>query len=120
MKYISLICFLAIVLVGCNAPKTIIITNKLKTPITLSLDSGTSLINGITIKDSLDGKRITKSLLLNFGPGKWTNDDKAALESIMKNTKMMMDGSAEKIPLPPTTKVRHISLRVEELWVNIK
>jgi hypothetical protein len=119
MKYISL-SFFSVLFVACSSNKTVFVSNKLNTPITLSADSTYLSSHGVAFKDSLNGKRIESSLVINFGKGKWSKEDKAELENTLRRMKMLSDGNDIHQPLPKDLKMRHISLSVEELWVIIK
>lgn len=110
----------AMILVSCNAPKTVYISNKTDNPITLRVDSSFQNIHSAAFRDSINGLRIEKKKVLNFGQGKWTKEDKTSLEELIRHTKIVKDGSATAIDMPPKTKVSHISFNVEELWLNIK
>ncbi|MEO9502835.1 hypothetical protein [Nonlabens ulvanivorans] len=117
MKYISVI-FFAILFTACSSNKTVFVSNKLNKPITLSIDSTYISAQGDSFKDSLDNKKVEKSLVINFGKGKWSKKDKSDLEKLFKNSKIIED--ATKKEMQTKIKVRHISLNVEELWVIIK
>ena len=117
MKSISLI-FFSFLLIACSSNKTVFVSNKLNRPITLSVDNTYISTQGIVFKDSLEGKKIEKSLIINFGKGKWSNQDKSDLENLFKNSKITEEAT-NKV-MDTKIKVRHISLNVEELWVIIK
>jgi len=70
--------------------------------------------------DSLNGLRIEKKKVLDFGQGKWTKEDKASLEELIKHTRIVKDGSATAMDMLSKTEVSHIRFNVEELWLNIK
>ncbi|MGA0557203.1 hypothetical protein ACO2Q8_11165 [Larkinella sp. VNQ87] len=119
MKLIGSISLLVGILSSCGAPKTIYISNKTGSPITLLVDSSYNTSN-LAFKDSLNGVKIEKKKVFNFGNGKWTTEDKTSLENLIKHTKVLKEGSFTIIDMPNKTKVSHIRFDVEELWVNIK
>jgi hypothetical protein len=120
MKLINAISIAAIMLLSCNAPKTVYISNKTGSPITLLVDSSYQDNYHISFKDSLNGLRIEHKKVLDFGNGKWTKEDKTSLEELIKHAKIVKDRSNTAIKMPYKTKVSLISFNVEELWVNIK
>lgn len=117
MKCISFI-FILVLFTTCSSNKTVFVSNKLGKPITLSVDSTYIPIHVTAFKDSLDGKKNQKKLVINFGKGRWSNQDKSDLEKLFKNSKIIEDATKKEIQTK--IKVRRISLNVEELWVIIK
>lgn len=120
MKLIGSIAIATMTLLSCNPPKTVYISNKTNIPIRLLVESSYQNTRPDNFRDSINGLRIEKKKVLNFGTGKWTKEDKTSLEELIKHTKIVKDGSAKVIDMPGKTKVSHISLNVEELWLNIK
>ena len=120
MKLISVLLIVAILLSSCSANKTVCITNKTGHTITLLIDSSYINTYPIAFSDSLNGLRIAKKKVFDYGGGKWTKNDKSNLEEVLKHTKVIKDGSHTAIDMPGKTQVSHISFNVEELWVNIK
>lgn len=120
MKRIGFIVTVSIMLFSCNAPKTVYISNKTGSPISLQVDSSYQNSHSVHFKDSINGLRIEKKKVLDFGKGKWTKEDKTSLEELIRHTKIVKDGSATAMDMPNNTKVSHISFNVEELWINIK
>lgn len=120
MKLINSISILVVMLLSCNSSKTVFISNKTGSPITLLVDSSYNSNYPLVFKDSLDGLSIEKKKVLDFGKGKWTKQDKTSLEELLKHTKIIKYGSSTPIDLPDKTSISHISFNVEELWVNIK
>ncbi|MCF2446788.1 hypothetical protein L0657_22720 [Dyadobacter sp. CY345] len=120
MKLISAISIAAMTLLSCNAPKTVYISNKTGSPITLLVDSSYRDTYPFAFKDSLNGLRIVHKKVLDFGKGKWRKEDKTSLEELMKHAKIVKDGSNTAIKIPYKISVSLISFNVEELWVNIK
>lgn len=119
MKCVSFICF-TILLVSCSVNKTVFVSNKLGKAITLVIDSTYTQPNGIAIKDSLNGRSIEKSLVIDFGKGKWTKTDKVALENIVLHTKVLINNDSTIVPIPFNFKLNLIRLSLEELWLQIK
>jgi hypothetical protein len=95
-------------------------SNRTDKPITLLVDSNFFITSGIAFKDSLNGVRIVKKKLIDFGKGKWADADKSNLENLLRHTTIMTDDSVERPTMPVGTNVQHIRLMVEELWVKIK
>lgn len=120
MKHISILSLSVIFLASCSASKTIYISNKTGSPITLLVDSSYTTTHIAFIKDSLNGLKIETKKVFDFGKGKWTKDDKNSLEELIKHTKIIKEESSAAIDMPGKTKVSHISFNVEELWLNIK
>ena len=119
MKHIGYICILVGMLSSCSKSKTIFISNKTGSPITLVVESTYSTTRP-AFKDSLNGLKIEKKKVFNFGDGKWSKEDKASLENLIKHTKVIKEGSSTIARMPNKTKVSHISFDVEELWLEIK
>lgn len=120
MKIVGSVIIVVILLASCSWSKTVYISNKTGSPITLLVDRSYSINYPVAFKDSLDGLSIEKKKVFDFGKGKWTKADKAGLVELIKHTKIIKDGSATAIDMPGKTRVSHISFNVEELWVNIK
>jgi hypothetical protein len=120
MKRIGFIVIVSIILFSSNPPKTVYISNKTGTPISLLVDSSYQNNQSIHFIDSINGLRIEKKKVLDFGKGKWTKEDKASLEELIRHTRIVKDGSATTMDMPSKTKVSHIRFNVEELWLNIK
>lgn len=109
-----------VMLSSCSASKTIYISNKTGNSITLLVDSTYRNIYPIDFTDSLDGLKIERKKVFDYGKGKWAKNDKSNLEEVLKHIKIIKDSSKTAIDMPKKTKVSHISFNVEELWVNIK
>jgi hypothetical protein len=120
MKQIAFIFVAAMLLLSCNPPRTVYISNKTDSPIRLLVDSSYQNTHLINFKDSINGLKIDEKKVFNYGGGKWTEADKTSLEDLIKHTKIVREGSATAIDMPGKTKVSLISLNVEELWINIK
>lgn len=120
MKLISSILIASTMLLSCNPPKTVYISNKTESPISLLVDRSYQSAHPVDFKDSLNGLRIEKKKVLDFGKGKWTKEDKKNLEELIRHTRIVKDGSATAIDMPGKTEVSLISFNVEELWLNIK
>lgn len=120
MNLISSIPIATSMLLSCNAPKTVYISNRTNNPITLLVDSSFQNTHPANFRDAINGLRIEKKKVLDFGKGKWTKQEKTSLEELMRHTKIVKDGSAKAIDMPTKTKVSHIRFNVEELWLNIK
>jgi len=120
MKLISAVLIVVVLLSSCNARKTVYISNKTGNTITLHVDSSYRATHAIAFTDSLDGLRIERKKVFDYGKGKWTKDDKSNLEDVLKHTKVINDSSRIAIDMLRKTKVSHIRFDVEELWVNIK
>jgi len=120
MKHISTISIIVVMLSSCSSSKTVYISNKTGSPITLLVDNSYHTLYAFAIKDSLNGLKIENKKVFDFGKGKWTKEDKTSLEELIKHTKIIKDGSSTAIDMPNKTNVSHISFNVEELWVNIK
>ncbi|UOE50884.1 hypothetical protein MTO98_07310 [Mucilaginibacter sp. SMC90] len=120
MKLSSALLIVMAMLASCSARKTVCITNKTGHTITLLMDSSYSSTYQIAFADSLNGLRIEKKKVFDYGFGKWTKNDKTNLEEVLRHTRIIKDGSKTAISLPGKTEVSHISFNVEELWVNIK
>ncbi len=103
---------------SCSSNKTIYINNKHKDAITLSMDSNYHGKN--VFADSLDGKKIGAHLILHFGKGKWSKNDKIQLEKTLRHTAVNSVDSIEERSFRPTIRVNYIRLFVEELLVTIK
>lgn len=120
MKRISAVSIIVVLISSCSANKTVYISNKTGTTITLVVDSSYLNTHPIPFTNSLNGLRIEDKKVFDYGKGKWTKDDKISLEEVLKHTKIINDGSETATNIPDKTKVSHISFNVEELWVNIK
>jgi hypothetical protein len=120
MKPIISILIAATMLLSCNPPKTVYISNKTDRPISLLVDSSYQSTHPVNFKDSINGLRIEKKKVLDFGKGKWTKEDKKILEELIKHTRIVRDGNAKATDTPIKTEVSLISFNVEELWLNIK
>lgn len=120
MKLINALLIVVVLLSSCSARKMVCISNKTGNAITLLVDSSYSSTYPIAFTDSLNGLRIEKKKVFDYGGGKWTKKDKSHLEEVLKHTKIIKDGSKTTISLPGKTEVSHISFNVEELWINIK
>lgn len=121
MKLVSTVLIVVVLLSSCSARKTVYISNKTGNVITLLVDSSYRATHAIAFTDSLDGLRIERKKVFDYGKGKWTKDDKSNLEDVLKHTKVIKDDSNKTATnMPPKTKVSHIRFDVEELWVNIK
>ena len=120
MKLISSLSIVVALLSSCSAGKTVYISNKTGSAITLLIDNTYVNTNAIAFTDSLNGLKIEDKKVFDYGKGKWTKDDKNKLEEVLKHTKIIKYGSETAIDMPDKTKVSHISFHVEELWVNIK
>lgn len=120
MKRICAVLIVVVLLSSCSARKTVYISNKTGNTITLQVDRSYRGTHPIAFTDSLDGLRIAHKKVFDYGKGKWTKDDKSNLEELLKHTKIIRDSSRIAIDLPRKTKVLHIRLGVEELWVTIK
>ena len=120
MKLLSAMSIITTLLSSCNPSKTVYISNKTGETITLLVDSSCQGTHPVTFDDSLNGLRIEKKKVLDFGEGKWSKEDKASLEELIKHTKIVKNGTETAVDMPHKTKVSHISFNVEELWVNIK
>lgn len=120
MKLFTSIFTSTMMLLSCNAPKTVYISNKTGSPVTLLVDSSYQNTRANIFIDSLNGLRIEKRKVFEFGEGKWTKKDKTDLQELIKHTKILKDGSTTAIRMPHKTKVSLISFNVEELWVNIR
>lgn len=118
MKLIASFSIVVALISSCSPVKTVYISNKTGSPITLVID--TTYHTSYTFKDSLNGLRIENKKVINYGKGKWTKEDKASIEKLIKHIKVVKDGSSTAIDMPEKTKVSHISILVEELWLNIK
>lgn len=118
MRHISIISIIVVMLSSCSSSKTVYISNKTGSPITLLVDN--SGHPSFSFRDSLNGLKIENKKVFDFGKGKWTKEDKTSLEELIKQTRIIKDGSSTAIDMPNKTKVSHISFNVEELWVNIK
>ncbi|GAA4329366.1 hypothetical protein GCM10023149_34020 [Mucilaginibacter gynuensis] len=119
MKHLTAVFALVVVLSSCNARKTVYITNKTGESITLQVDSA-YMHTYPAFTDSLNGVRIERKKVFDYGTDKWTESDKSNLEEVLKHTKIIKDGNKTAVDMPDKTKVSHISFNVEELWVNIK
>ena len=119
MKSISLI-FFSFLLIACSSNKTVFVSNKLNRPITLSVDSTYISTQDIVFKDSLEGKKIEKSLIIHFGKGKWSKSEKEELIRTFHSTEVILEGGLEEPTFRPNIQVNHIRLFVEELLVRIK
>ena len=119
MKRIGFIVLVSIILLACNPPKTIFISNKTDSPIRLLVDSSYQTTHSVDFRGAINGLRIEKKKVLNFGKDRWTNQDKINLEELIKHTRIVKDGSATAIDMPSKTEVSHIRFNVEELWLNI-
>lgn len=120
MKVISAVLIVAVTLSSCSTNRTVYISNKTGTAITLVVDSSYINTHPIAFTDSLDGVRITDKKVLDYGKGKWTKDDKSNLQELLTHTRIIKDSSKTAIPMPGKTSVSYIRLGVEELWVTIK
>lgn len=120
IKLIHALLIAVVVLSSCSATKTVYISNKTGDPITLLVDTTYSSTYPIAFTDSLNGLRIEKKKIFDYGGGKWTKNDKSHLEEVLKHIRIMKDGSKTAIDMPGKTDVSHISFNVEELWINIK
>jgi hypothetical protein len=120
MKLTGIITIIVLMLTSCSGSKTVYLSNKTGGPITLQVDSSYSIPHVFAFKDSLSGLRIENKKVFDFGKGKWTKEDKAKLEELIKHIKIVKDGSETTLDMPKKTKVSLISFIVEELWVNIK
>lgn len=120
MKRISSILIAAAMLSACNPPKTVFISNKTDSPISLLVDSAYESSHPVSFKDSIHGLRIVKKKVLDFGKGRWTKEDKKSFEELVRHTRIVRDGSAIATDMPGKTEVSLISFNVEELWLNIK
>lgn len=109
-----------VMLASCSVPKTIYVSNKTGSPITLLVDSSYKTSHSPAFKDSINGLKIEKKKVFVFGKGKWTREDKDNLNELLKHTKIIKDGSGTAVDMPGKTRVSHISFNVEELWINIK
>lgn len=119
MKLLTAVFTLAVVLSSCSAGKTVYITNKTGGSITLLVDS--SYMEAYpAFTDSLNGLRIARKKVFDYGKGKWTKSDKSNLEEVLKHTKIIKEGSKTAVDMPDRTNVSYINFNVEELWVNIK
>jgi len=107
-------------LLSCNPPKTVYISNKTGSPISLRVDSSYQNTHPVNFSDAINGLRIEKKKVLDFGKGKWTKEDKRSLEELIRHTRIVKDRSATAIDMPSETKVSLIRFNVEELWLNIK
>lgn len=120
MNFISIMSIIIVLLSSCSLSKTVYISNRTGKPVTLLVDSSYTDTHAVAFKDSLDGLRIEKKIVFDYGKGKWTKEDKANLEALLMHTKIIKDGSITAMDMPNKTKVSHISFDVEEFWVNIK
>ncbi|WP_041734736.1 hypothetical protein [Dyadobacter fermentans] len=120
MKLISSILIVSIMILSCNPPKTVYISNKTDSPLSLLVDSSYQSAHPVDFKDSINGLRVEKKKVLDFGEGKWTKEDKKSLEELIKHTRIIRDGSTTAVEMPAQTEVSLISFNVEELWLNIK
>lgn len=120
MKLLSSILLIIVLLSSCSSSKTIYISNKTGSPITLLVDTSSNTTYSVAFKDSLNGLKIEKKKVFNFGKGKWRKEDKTSLEKLIQHTTLIKNGSRTAVDMPGKTKVSHISFNVEELWVNIK
>lgn len=116
MKRIGYISFLMGILSSCSSPKTIFISNKTGTPITLLVDATYATTNA-AFRDSLSGLAVEKKEVFNFGDGKWTTQDKADLELLLAHSKIL---NQQNNQVPAKVTVSYITLGVEELWIVIK
>ncbi|GAB3758892.1 hypothetical protein [Spirosoma pomorum] len=120
MKRIGFIVTVSSMLLSCSPPKTVYISNKTGSPISLRVDSSYQNNQSVHFIDAINGLRIEKKKVLDFGKGKWTKEDKTSLEELIRHTRIVKDGSATAMDMPSKTKVSHIRFNVEELWLNIK
>lgn len=120
MKRIGFIGIVSMILLSCNPQKTVYISNKTGSPISLRVDSSYQNNHSIGFINAINGLRIEKKKVFDFGKGKWTKEDKSSLEELMRYTRIVKDGSSTAIDMPSKTKVSHIRFNVEEIWLNIK
>jgi len=115
--------FLSMLLMSCNPPKTLYVSNKTGKPIILFADSKNASIqvpNEVAFNDSLNGKRIEPGhIIINFGSGKWKKADKMSLKTILPTIIVRKEGQADSLRLPGNTRITHIGLFVNELVLKI-
>jgi hypothetical protein len=109
---------------SCNAPRTLYIGNKLEGEITLLIDS-TLLKNGalrvVAFADSLNGRRLKHGhLIINFGPGRWKQQDKDYLQEVLRRSTVAFDGQPGSFSLPQDIRITHYGAFVNELIFKIK
>ena len=120
MTRISTLLIIGALLSSCSSSKTVYISNKTGSAITLLIDSSYLNTNADAFNDSLNRLEIEDKKVFAYGKGKWTKDDKSKLEEVLKHTKIIKNGSETAIGVPYKTRVSHISFNVEELWIRIK
>ncbi len=102
---------------SCSSNKTVFITNKLKSDITIKVDSNFKQVNSHDFIAVINGKSMGEKWKLEFGKGKWSKQDKADLEALLAHTQFI--GDNDTALSTSSIDVRYIRLGVEELWVII-
>ena len=127
MKYskylnISLLIILPILVMACNRPRRLYLSNKTETAITLIVDSNFETGEGSILsafKDSLNGKRIAPGhITINFGQGKWDNLDKESLRTLLQNVEVVKEDNAGSFKLPKDFPIGN-GIFIPELIVKI-
>ncbi|RIV18790.1 hypothetical protein DYU11_27085 [Fibrisoma montanum] len=103
---------------ACNPNKTVFISNKTGSTITLRIDEDYKG-SEVAFTDSLNGLVVKDKKVFDFGKGRWTKDDKAHLEELLRHTKIVREGNAAKAEVSKSINVSLIRFDVEELWVRI-
>jgi hypothetical protein len=117
-----LVAFFTVFAVSCSSPRKLYISNKLHNTVTLKVnnDAVESAPGQAAFADSLNGRQIQPGhLILDFGKGKWTKQDRESLEALLDNIQVVKDGQEGSFTLP-NTRVGHIGMFVNELIVRIK
>gem|GEM_PF-6488140 len=109
---------------SCNAPRTLYISNKLKGEVTLLIDStvGKNVAPcSVAFADSLNGRRLKPGhLIINFGPGRWKQQDKDYLREVLRRSTVVFDGLPGSFALPQDIPITHYGAFVNELIFKIK
>lgn len=115
---------LAILIASCSPPKTIYLSNKTGLPVLLTVEPDTAFSTHAqqrAFRDSLHGKHIVSGhRVLNFGAGDWTDSDIEDLKAVLSKTYLHAEGGTKAHPVPPTIRVHHYQLFVEELLVRFR
>lgn len=119
-KVIGLLSLLILLLMSCNAPRTVYLSNKTKVPIIVMMEEKPSHTSGASFEDSLNGISIMPGhRIINFGAGKWSKADKQRLTDLLQTTWVMKGKNADTTRLPVRFQLRHYGWFVNELVIRI-
>lgn len=118
-----LLLLITILIVSCSSPRTLYVSNRLHHDILLSVDTTLSKnmpLQALLFVDSLNGRRIPPGhLIISFGTGKWTKQDKENLKMVMQRIRVVDERKSDNADLPLDIRIVHYGSFVNELVVKM-